>query len=33
MSSNGEYATVIGPDAVFRGDLEFQSSARVLGRI
>lgn len=32
-TSNGEYATVIGPDAVFRGDLEFQSSARVLGRI
>ncbi len=33
MSSNGEYATTIGPDAVFKGDLEFESGARVLGRI
>jgi cytoskeletal protein CcmA (bactofilin family) len=33
MSSNGEYATTIGPDAVFKGDLEFESGAKVLGRI
>lgn len=33
MSTNGEYATTIGPDATFKGDLEFESGARVLGRI
>jgi cytoskeletal protein CcmA (bactofilin family) len=33
MSTNGEYATTIGADATFKGDLEFESGARVLGRV
>lgn len=33
MSTNGDYATTIGPDAVFKGEVEFESGARVLGRI
>jgi cytoskeletal protein CcmA (bactofilin family) len=31
-SSSQEYATVIGADAKFKGDLEFDSAAKVLGR-
>lgn len=30
--SNQEYATIIGPDASFKGDLKFDSAAKVLGR-
>ncbi len=29
--SNGEYATVIGPDAKFKGELEFEKGVRLLG--
>jgi cytoskeletal protein CcmA (bactofilin family) len=31
-SSNGEYSTVIGPDARFKGTLEFEKNAQLLGR-
>ena len=31
--SSHDYGTIIGPDASFRGDLSFDSSAKVLGRI
>ena len=30
--SSQEFATVIGPDASFKGDLRFESAAKVLGR-
>ena len=30
--SSPEFATVIGPDASFKGDLRFESAAKVLGR-
>jgi cytoskeletal protein CcmA (bactofilin family) len=30
-SSNGEYSTVIGPDARFKGELEFEKNAQLLG--
>jgi cytoskeletal protein CcmA (bactofilin family) len=30
--SNQEFATIIGADAKFKGDLEFESAAKVLGR-
>lgn len=30
-SSNGEYSTVIGPDARFKGTLEFEKNAQLLG--
>ncbi len=30
-SSNGEYSTVIGPDARFKGALEFEKNAQLLG--
>lgn len=30
--SSQEFATVIGPDANFKGDLRFESAAKVLGR-
>lgn len=28
-----DYGTVIGPDATFRGDFEFDSAAKILGKI
>lgn len=28
---NGEYSTVLGPDAHFKGELEFEKGARLLG--
>lgn len=31
--SNMEFTTVIGPDALFKGELSFDSSAKVLGRV
>ena len=31
--SNGQYETVIGSDAVFKGELKFEKSVRVHGRI
>lgn len=31
--SNGQYETVIGADASFKGELKFEKSVRVLGRI
>ena len=31
--SNSEYGTVLGPDATFKGDLTFDSAAKVLGTI
>ena len=31
--SNGQYETVIGSDASFKGELKFEKSVRVLGRI
>ena len=30
-SSDGEYSTVIGPDARFKGELEFEKNAQLLG--
>jgi cytoskeletal protein CcmA (bactofilin family) len=30
--SSPEFATIIGPDASFKGDLRFESAAKVLGR-
>lgn len=30
-STNGEYSTVIGPDARFKGELEFEKNAQLLG--
>lgn len=30
-SSNGEFPTVLGPDASFKGDLQFEKGVRVLG--
>ena len=30
-NSNGEYSTVIGPDARFKGTLEFEKNAQLLG--
>ena len=34
MSTSGEeYTTVIGPDATFKGELTFESSARLMGKI
>ncbi len=30
--SNGEYPTVIGPDAVFKGELKFDKGVRLLGQ-
>ena len=29
--SNGEYPTVLGPDAVFKGELRFEKGVRLLG--
>jgi cytoskeletal protein CcmA (bactofilin family) len=31
-SQSPEFATVLGPDATFKGDLQFDSAAKVLGR-
>lgn len=31
--STTEYGTILGPDAKFKGDLSFDSSAKVLGRV
>lgn len=31
--SNAEYGTILGPDAKFKGDLTFDSAAKVLGHI
>ncbi len=31
--SNGDYTTVIGPDARFKGELEFEKGVRLLGRL
>lgn len=31
--SNGDFATVIGPDARFKGELEFEKAVRLLGRL
>ncbi|HUU84131.1 MAG TPA: polymer-forming cytoskeletal protein [Phycisphaerae bacterium] len=31
-SSNGEYSTVIGPDARFKGELQFEKNAQLLGK-
>ena len=33
MADATEYATILGPDAKFKGDLTFDSSAKVLGYI
>ncbi len=33
MAEASEYATILGPDAKFKGDLTFDSSAKVLGYI
>ncbi len=30
--SNPEFATILGADAKFKGDLEFESAAKILGR-
>jgi cytoskeletal protein CcmA (bactofilin family) len=30
-STNGEYSTVLGPDAHFKGELQFEKGARLLG--
>ena len=30
--SNGEYPTVIGPDAIFKGELTFEKGVRLLGQ-
>ena len=30
-STNNEYATILGPDAKFKGDLSFDSAAKLLG--
>jgi len=30
--SNGEYPTVIGPDAVFKGELSYEKGLRLMGR-
>ena len=32
-TSSQEFSTVIGPDASFKGDLKFESSAQLLGKI
>ena len=32
-TSNQEFSTIIGPDATFKGELKFESSARLLGKI
>lgn len=32
-SDSQEFSTIIGPDASFKGDLKFESSARLLGKI
>ncbi len=32
-SPSTEFSTIIGPDASFKGDLKFDSSARLLGKI
>jgi len=31
-TANGEFPTVLGPDAVFKGELQFDKSVKVLGR-
>lgn len=31
--SSGDFATVIGPDARFKGELEFEKGVRLLGRL
>ena len=31
--STTEYGTILGPDAKFKGDLSFDSAAKVLGRV
>ena len=31
--SKSEFSTIIGPDAKFKGELEFESAAKVLGRV
>ena len=33
MAESPEYSTVLGPDAKFKGDLTFDSAAKVLGHI
>lgn len=30
-TSNGEYPTILGPDAVFKGELQFEKGVKVLG--
>ncbi|MFK7960365.1 MAG: polymer-forming cytoskeletal protein [Phycisphaerales bacterium] len=32
-TNNGDYTTTIGPDAKFKGDLEFESGARFMGKV
>lgn len=32
-STNGEFSTTIGPDAVFKGELSFKKDLRLLGRV
>jgi cytoskeletal protein CcmA (bactofilin family) len=32
VAENNEYGTIIGADATFKGDLTFESAARVLGK-
>jgi cytoskeletal protein CcmA (bactofilin family) len=30
-TTNGEYPTILGPDAVFKGELQFEKGVKVLG--